>query len=225
MSKVLILLASAALLLCASCKMPFGSKKLETMNQKLSYAIGMEMGNQLKEAKSYIDPKAFMEGFQATLNGTKTQMTPAEAQSVEREMFGRIQKEISEKNAKEADKFLATNKSKPGVMTTASGLQWEVVTPGSGPKPLPTDRVKVHYRGTLTDGSEFDNSYTRGQPAVFPVNAVIPGWSEALQLMNVGGKYKLAIPSALAYGDRGAPPKIGPGATLLFDVELISIEK
>jgi len=128
-----------------------------------------------------------------------------------------------EKNKKEAEEFLAKNKAKPGVVTTASGLQYEVITEGTGPKPTADDRVTVNYRGTLLDGSQFDSSYDCGQPATFPVSGVIPGWVEAMQLMPVGSKYKLYIPPELAYQERGAGNAIGPNSLLIFEVELLAI--
>lgn len=128
-------------------------------------------------------------------------------------------------NKQEGAAFLATNAKKPGVMTAASGLQYQVLTQGSGAKPSATDNVTVHYRGTTIDGKEFDSSYSRGAPATFPLNRVIAGWTEGLQLMPEGSKYRLFIPSNLAYGEQGAGPDIGPNATLIFDVELIKIEK
>jgi FKBP-type peptidyl-prolyl cis-trans isomerase len=127
-------------------------------------------------------------------------------------------------NKKEGEAFLAANKSKPGVVTLPSGLQYKILTAGTGPKPTATDSVNCNYRGTLIDGKEFDSSYKRGKPVTFPVTGVIKGWTEALQLMPVGSKWQLFIPSDLAYGDRGAGADIGPGATLVFEVELISIE-
>ena len=132
---------------------------------------------------------------------------------------------LAEKNMEEGEKFLSENKKKKGIVTTKSGLQYIVLSEGNGARPKATDKVKVHYKGTLIDGTEFDSSYKRGEPAVFQVKGVIPGWTEALQLMKVGSKYNLFIPSNLAYGQRGAGSKIGPNVTLIFEVELLSIEK
>ena len=134
-------------------------------------------------------------------------------------------KASSEKNTQEGETFLAANKTKPGVITTASGLQYIIEKQGTGPKPKATDKVKVNYEGTLIDGKIFDSSIKRGQPVEFPVNGVIPGWTEALQLMPVGSKFKLFVPANLGYGDRGAGPDIGPGAVLIFEVELLGIVK
>jgi FKBP-type peptidyl-prolyl cis-trans isomerase FklB len=135
------------------------------------------------------------------------------------------QKVAGEKNRKEAEAFLAENKKKEGVKVTASGLQYKVIKAGTGPMPKADDTVVTHYRGTLTDGTEFDSSYKRNEPATFPVKGVIKGWTEALQMMPVGSKWQLVIPGDLAYGERGSPPKIGPNATLQFDIELIEIKK
>jgi len=134
-------------------------------------------------------------------------------------------KKLGEKNRKEGEAFLAANKKKEGVKTLASGLQYKVIKPGTGKKPKSTDTVTTHYRGTLIDGTEFDSSYNRGQPATFPVHGVIPGWTEALQLMEEGAKWQLFIPSKLGYGERGAGQAIGPNATLIFEVELVSVQE
>jgi FKBP-type peptidyl-prolyl cis-trans isomerase FklB len=136
-----------------------------------------------------------------------------------------LAKMAGEKNQKEGEAFLAENKKKEGVITLPSGLQYKVIKAGSGNKPKATDTVTVHYQGTLVNGTEFDSSYRRGQPVSFPVNGVIPGWTEALQLMEAGAKWQIVIPSNLAYGDRGAGPQIGPNATLIFEIELISIQE
>jgi FKBP-type peptidyl-prolyl cis-trans isomerase FklB len=136
-----------------------------------------------------------------------------------------LAKIVGEKNQKEGEAFLAENKKKEGVITLPSGLQYKVIKAGSGNKPKATDTVSVHYQGTLVNGTEFDSSYRRGQPVSFPVNGVIPGWTEALQLMEAGAKWQIVIPSNLAYGDRGAGPQIGPNATLIFEIELISIQE
>ncbi|MCA9399815.1 MAG: FKBP-type peptidyl-prolyl cis-trans isomerase, partial [Candidatus Omnitrophica bacterium] len=146
------------------------------------------------------------------------------AQNVQQKVI-KQQKEISTKNAEESEAFLAANKEKEGVKTTESGLQYLVLSEGDGPTPTAASRVKVHYSGTLIDGTEFDSSYKRGQPAVFPVGAVIKGWTEALQMMKVGSKYKLFIPSNLAYGKQGAGAIVGPNAVLIFEVELLGIEE
>src|SRR5437762_9878216 len=170
-------------------------------------------------------------GLKDGLSGAKPLLSPEEVRQVMtqfskdmREKTAAANKEAADRNAKEGEKFLAENKAKPGVKTTASGLQYKVLTEGSGAAPKETDTVVTNYRGTLIDGTEFDSSYKRNEPATFPVNRVIKGWTEALQLMKPGAKYQLFIPASLAYGERGAGQTIGPNATLIFDVELLSIK-
>jgi FKBP-type peptidyl-prolyl cis-trans isomerase FklB len=203
---------------------------LKTQKDKFSYAIGMRMGASFKKQSVPVDPAILMRGIKDSMAG-KTVLTDEEAQSaimeVQKEMQGKQQeklKEAAEVNKKEGETFLAANKSKEGVVTLPSGLQYKIEKAGTGPKPTPNDSVVCNYRGTLIDGKEFDSSYKRGQPATFPVTGVIKGWTEALQLMPVGSKWQLFIPADLAYGDRGAGGDIGPGATLIFDIELLSIE-
>ncbi len=204
---------------------------LTTQKQKFSYAIGMKMGANFKKQSVPVDPAILARGIRDALAGNKTLLTDDEAQAaiqeVQKEMQAKQQekqKAAAEVNKKEGEAFLAANKSKPGVVTLPSGLQYKILTAGTGPKPTATDSVNCNYRGTLIDGKEFDSSYKRGKPVTFPVTGVIKGWTEALQLMPVGSKWQLFIPSDLAYGDRGAGADIGPGATLVFEVELISIE-
>ena len=202
-----------------------GDKKAE-----YSYMVGMDVGRGLGSIKDDIDMNVVIQALQASIKGDKTTMTEAESLSVRQEFMQKLQakqaaktKEDAEKNQKEGDDFLAKNKSKSGVKVTASGLQYEVVKAGNGPKPKVTDSVKVDYTGTKIDGTKFDSSVDRGQPATFPLNGVIPGWTEGMQLMPVGSEYRFYIPAKLAYGERG-PGAIGPNATLIFDVKLISIE-
>lgn len=206
--------------------------KLNNDKAKVSYAIGQQIGMGLQQIKDEVDLSAVKQGLDDAVNGREPKLGPEEARQVmqdfQRNMMSRrpgMDPASAEKNAKEGKAFLEANASKPGVKTTASGLQYKVVKQGSGAKPKATDRVKVDYKGTLIDGKEFDSSYKRGQPAVFPVNGVIKGWSEALQLMPVGSKYQLFIPSALAYGEMGQGQDIGPNSVLVFDVELHSVEK
>ena len=206
--------------------------KLTTEKEKVSYMVGMDMAGGLTQIKDEIDIAIMLQALESTLKGEKTLLTTEEHAAVRQAFVTRMQaaqqekqKAAAEKNKAEGDKFLAANKSKAGVKTTASGLQYQVITEGKGPKPGPTDQVKVHYLGTLIDGTKFDSSYDRGEPAQFALNGVIPGWGEALQLMNTGSKYKLFIPSTLAYGDKGTPGPIGPNATLIFEVELVEILK
>ena len=201
---------------------------LKTEKDKVSYMVGADVGRGLTQIKDELDLKIVIQALQDEFNGSKTLMTQEEGQAVRQEFMTRLQakrvadeKVAAEKNKKEGDAYLAKNKAKAGVKTTASGLQYEVIKQGTGPKPKATDTVKVNYLGTKVDGTKFDSSYDRNEPATFPLNGVIKGWGEALQLMPVGSKYKLAIPADLAYGEQ-APPSIGPNATLIFDVKLIS---
>lgn len=210
----------------------FAQDKLETEKDKISYVVGMQVGSSLSQIKDEIDLDIVFQAIRGSLAGEEPVLSQEEAMAVQQAFAQKLQarraaevQEAAAKNKAEGDKFLAANKSKPGVKTTDSGLQYQVVEQGKGPKPAETDTVKVHYTGTLLDGTKFDSSVDRGQPAQFALNAVIPGWTEALQLMPVGSKYKLWIPSDLGYGDRGTPGPIGPNQTLVFDVELIEIVK
>jgi FKBP-type peptidyl-prolyl cis-trans isomerase FklB len=205
---------------------------LKTKKDKLSYAIGMDIGKNLKKQPVELNPEVISQGLWDAMSDGKTLMTDQEYKetmtSFRTEMTQKQtaqMKESGDRNKKEGEKFIADNKKKEGVITTASGLQYKIITKGTGASPKATDTVSVHYKGTLIDGKEFDSSYRRGQPASFPVNGVIKGWTEALQLMKEGSKWQLFIPSELAYGDRGAGRDIGPNSTLIFDVELISIKK
>jgi FKBP-type peptidyl-prolyl cis-trans isomerase FkpA len=197
----------------------------------ISTMVGMDVGRGLTQIKDDIDIKVVEQALEATLKGDKTALTQEEALQVRQEFMKTLQakrvaeqKAAADKNKKEGEAFLAANKSKSGVKTTASGLQYMVEKEGTGAKPKATDTVKVNYLGTKIDGTKFDSSYDRGQPATFPLNGVIKGWSEGLQLMPVGSKYKLFVPADLAYGENG-PGQIGPNATLIFEVELLDIEK
>lgn len=198
---------------------------------KVSTMVGMDIGRGLVQIKDDIDIKVVEQALEATLKGDKTSLTQEEALQVRQAFMQQMQakrvaeqKVIADKNKKEGTDFLAANKAKTGVKTTASGLQYVAEKEGTGPKPKATDTVKVNYLGTKINGEKFDSSYDRGQPATFPLNGVIKGWSEGLQLMPVGSKYKLFVPSDLAYGEN-APGQIGPNATLIFEVELLDIEK
>jgi len=189
------------------------------------------MGANFKKQNVPVDPSILARGIKDSLAGGKTLLTDEEAQgaimAVQKDMQQKMQEKNQEAaagNKKEGETFLAANKSKDGVVTLPSGLQYKVLTAGTGPKPTTTDSVVCNYRGTLINGTEFDSSYKRGKPATFPVTGVIKGWTEALQLMPVGSKWQLFIPSDLAYGDRAASAEIGPGSTLIFDIELLSIE-
>jgi FKBP-type peptidyl-prolyl cis-trans isomerase len=203
--------------------------KLETEDQRFSYALGMDFGSYLKGLGEKFDLAVIQKGMNdAYTPGSQLLMTTEEAAKAQ-ENFGKRQQEklmaMLNANKDAAKKFLEENKGKEGMKTTASGLQYKVVKEGSGPKPTNSDTVKVHYRGTLLDGSEFDSSHKRNEPARFRVDQVIPGWTEALQLMGVGSVYEIYLPPDLAYGDRGAPPVIQPGSLLKFEVELLEIVK
>jgi len=205
---------------------------LTTQKEKVSYAIGMQIGKNLSREGVDIDTAIFLRGLVDQVTGSKPLMTDEEAHTVisklQQETMARREAEmkaVGETNKKEGDTFLAENKKKEGVVTLPSGLQYKIVKQGTGPKPVATDNVVCNYRGTLINGKEFDSSYKRGQPATFPVNAVIKGWTEVLQLMPLGSKYQVWIPSELAYGSRPGSPEIGPNATLIFDIELLEIKK
>jgi FKBP-type peptidyl-prolyl cis-trans isomerase FklB len=204
---------------------------LKTQKDKFSYALGMKMGANLHKQSVPVDPNMLARGLKDALAGGKTLLTDDEAQAAIMEVQNDLRKKQQEKmqqagegNKKEGEAFLAANKGKEGVVTLPSGLQYKILKEGTGPKPTASDSVVCNYRGTLINGTEFDSSYKRGQPATFPVSGVIKGWTEALQLMPVGSKWQLFIPSDLAYGEHGPSPEIGPNSTLTFEVELLSIE-
>ena len=197
---------------------------------KISYMVGMDIGRGLTQIKDDLDVKVVEQALEATLKGEKTTLTTDEALQVRQAFMQQMQakrvaeqKQSADKNKTEGTAFLAKNKSKSGVKTTASGLQYEVEKEGTGPKPKATDTVKVNYLGTKIDGTKFDSSYDRGQPATFPLNRVIPCWTQGVQRMKVGGKAQLVCPPAIAYGERGAGTTIPPNATLRFEVELLEI--
>jgi len=203
-----------------------------SFEEKLSYSMGFEVGNYFKGAGGDIQQKLLIQGIKDAYDGGKPALTPEEMAGVQKQFAVKMQeKQKAEmaamlvKNKEAGDAYLENNKQKAGVKVTESGLQYEVLKAGEGPKPTSADRVKVHYVGTLIDGKEFDNSIKRGEPAVFGVGQVIKGWSEAMQLMNVGSKYRLVIPSDLAYGEKGVSPSIQPNSVLVFEVELLGIEK
>src|SRR5216117_3147049 len=223
--KYFILIVSASLL----ALLLFGQDKspqLKDQKDKVSYGIGMNIGFNLSRQKVDINPDILAAGIKDAIAG-KPQLTSDQVKDVmaqfEKDMEQK-QKQAGEKNKTEGAKFLEENKKKPGVKTTASGLEYKVEKEGTGAQPKATDMVTVNYRGTLIDGTEFDSSYKRGQPATFPVNVVIKGWTEALQLMKQGSKYQLFIPSNLAYGERAMGPDIGPNSTLIFEVELQEVK-
>ena len=204
---------------------------LPTKKDQVSYAIGMNIGKGLHRDSIEVDPNVILQGLKDGLGDGKTLMTDDQAKQslMQLQMEVRAQQEAKRKqdaleNQKAGEAFLAANKSKPGVITTADGLQYKIITQGTGAKPTIDDVVTVNYKGTLINGKEFDSSYKRGEPATFPVRGVIKGWTEALQLVPVGTKFELWLPPDLAYGEHGAGEDIGPNETLVFEVELMSIK-
>lgn len=222
MKKLLLILVCAML---ASCGHTTKAQNEMTNDQKMSYALGVNSGDQFRNLGLEIDIDMFIQGIKDGI-ANSNKFTPEEMQAA----FGYLdsvaranQNKAVEKEKAAGAEFLAKNKKEKGVVETASGLQYKVVKEGTGKKPLATDKVKVHYKGTLLDGTVFDSSYDRGEPITFPLNGVIKGWTEGLQLMSEGSKYILYIPSDLGYGDRGAGGQIKPGATLIFEVELLEV--
>ena len=204
---------------------------LKTDKDKVSYAIGVNIGKSMRKDTVDVDPAIFSRGMKDAMAGGKLLLTDDEIKATLTKLQTdlRARQEVAmqkagEINKKAGDDFLAQNKTKEGVVALPDGLQYKILKEGNGPKPAATDSVVCNYRGTLIDGTEFDSSYKRGQPATFPVNGVIKGWTEAVQLMPVGSKWQLFVPTDLAYGNRGAGPDIGPNATLIFEVELLSIQ-
>jgi len=204
---------------------------LKTKKEKVSYSVGVTFGKNIKTQDLNLDQRLFLQGVKDGLDGSKTKMSEKEIEetmvSFQQEMTNKMQaKQMADgkKNKTEGEAFLAANKKKEGVVTLPSGLQYKILKAGDGPKPTKEQTVKCHYSGTTIDGKEFDSSYKRGEPTEFPVGQVIPGWTEALQLMPVNSKWQLFIPSDLAYGERGAGQMIGPNAALIFEVELLSIK-
>ncbi len=205
---------------------------LKNEKDKISYSMGVDIGKRLKQQSIDFDPDLFAKGLKDVYSGGEVLLTDQEIKETltafQKTLIAKqaeARKHMGEKNKQEGDAFLAENKQKEGVTTLPSGLQYTVIEAGTGKTPKATDTVVTNYRGTLINGTEFDSSYKRGKPATFPVNGVIKGWTEALQLMKEGAKWKLFIPSDLAYGERGAGNTIGPNATLIFDIELISVKE
>ena len=200
------------------------AQNLNTEMEKVSYSLGVNVAKSVKnQGLESIDSEAIAQAFTDVFEGNELKISEQESNVILQEYFGKLAQKAQSANVEAGQKFLAENGKRDGVVTTATGLQYEVLAEGSGDSPKETEQVTVHYHGTLIDGTVFDSSVERGQPATFPVNGVVPGWVEALQLMKPGAKYKLFIPSNLAYGERGAGGSIGPNATLIFEVELISI--
>lgn len=225
-------LAIALIVAVSSCQQGgTQSVKLETSADSVSYAIGVLVGaNNLKQVQSApgsedINMETMAAAFRAASLEEEALLTQEDANSVVRTFFESAGKREAQKNLEEGNAFLEQNKTREGITVTESGLQYEILKKGDGPKPTAEDQVRVHYHGTLIDGTVFDSSVDRGEPAVFGVSQVIPGWTEALQLMPVGSKWKLYIPANIAYGERGAGGKIGPNAALIFEVELLEIVK
>ncbi|MDP5172301.1 MAG: FKBP-type peptidyl-prolyl cis-trans isomerase [Bacteroidia bacterium] len=208
------------------------AQSLKTKQDSISYMLGADLAKNLSSQGMVLSADFVSQGMADIFEGKESLFNEATSQELmtafQNEMRGAQMKKAQEaaaENVAAGEAFLAENAQKEGVKTTESGLQYEVITEGTGAKPLATNVVEVHYEGRLLDGTIFDSSYQRGQPATFPLNRVIAGWTEGLQLMPVGSKYRLYIPSSLGYGPQGSPPTIGPGATLVFDVELISIQQ
>ena len=220
------LIAACAVLLLAAGVCAAQEPALQTQKEKASYVVGVFLGKDMKSKGVDLNTDTFIRGFRDGITGAKPALSDQEAQevmdSLNRELAEKRKVELA-KSAAQEETFLAQNKQKPGVKTLPSGLQYKVLKEGSGVSPTLYDSVTVQYRGTLLDGTEFDSSYKRNKPATFQVSAVIPGWSEALQLMTPGAKWQFFIPSKLAYGQAGVEGTIPPNATLIFEVELISI--
>jgi FKBP-type peptidyl-prolyl cis-trans isomerase len=220
----------AAAFLLSGCGSDYGSASLDTDDQKASYGIGRQMGQNLKPAQSRLDMAAFLRGVQEAMADVEpavpdsvVQMAlEAFSQAVMEEQQAQ-QEAAATRNLEEGQAYLAENGAKEGVVTTESGLQYEVLREGDGPSPTADSRVSIHYKGTLIDGTQFDSSYDRNEPAVFGVGGVIAGFSEALQLMPVGSHYRFVVPGDLAYGPGGSGQTIGPNATLIFEIELLEI--
>ena len=225
-------LVSAVLGLCIAMPAVSQSAAPTSFEEKISYSMGFEVGNYFKGAGGDIQQEFLIKGIEDAFKGATPSLTPDEMQAIQKEFAQKMQaqqqvkmEEMKAKNLATGMKYLEENKKKEGVVVTESGLQYKILKQGEGEKAKPTDKVKVEYVGTLIDGTEFDSTAQHGEPAQFQVDQVIKGWGEALQLMNVGTKLHLVIPADLAYGENGAAPKIQPNSVLVFDVELISIEK
>lgn len=228
MNRNLVIIAATAAL--ASSFALAQTEELETPEERLSYTIGMDIGQSLAGQDMPLDIDILMQGLRASYLGEETLLTQEEALAEREQFIQRRQQQLAEErgeearvNAEEGEAFLAANAEKEGVTVTDSGLQYRVITEGEGASPDADDRVTVHYRGKLINGVEFDSSYARGEPATFGLSQVIPGWTEGVQLMKEGAKYEFFVPSELAYGEQGRPGPIGPNATLIFEVELLEV--
>lgn len=225
-----LLIAILGIILLAGTVSAESDTVLKTEKDRLSYGVGLDIGNSLKSQSLDVDPDILSQGIKDVLSGNTPLMTEQDFRetmaNLKKEMMAKQEsqmKDAAERNKREGEAFLSENSQKEGIVTLSSGLQYEVIHAGSGDSPKATDSVTVNYKGSLIDGTEFDSSYKRGEPATFKVNGVIQGWIEALQLMKPGSIWKLYIPSALAYGERGAGRQIGPNAALIFEVELLSV--
>jgi FKBP-type peptidyl-prolyl cis-trans isomerase len=231
---VFIILMAAAVSMSTSCQQGgAGSKKvnLKTQTDSVSYALGILIGTNTKSnldnapGKDQINLDILAESFHLMIKGEKLPMTAEAANAMVSGFFQSMSQKAGQDNLEKGNAFLEQNKSRQGVTTTESGLQYEIIKAGTGEKPVDTDEVKVHYHGTLIDGTVFDSSVERNEPVTFPVTGVIPGWTEALKLMPVGSKWKIYLPAKIAYGEQGAGGKIGPNSALVFEVELLEIVK
>ncbi len=236
--RIVVMIAISAVLSLAGQAFAEDAAPLKDKKEKISYSIGVDIGTTMKRQPFEVDPDLLAKGIKDSVSGGKMLMTDNEVRTtlmdLQKELQAKQQeqmkgqqeqmKKAGEKNKKDGEAFLAANAKKDGVKVLPSGLQYKVIASGKGAMPKATDTVETNYRGTLIDGTEFDSSYKRGQAATFPVNRVIPGWTEALQLMKVGDKWQLFIPPNLGYGERGAGGDIGPNATLVFEVELLGIK-
>jgi FKBP-type peptidyl-prolyl cis-trans isomerase FklB len=222
-----LLIIPIAVLALASLSFGQDKPQLKDLKDKVSYSVGLNVGANFKKQGQELNPDALLAGVKDALSGKTPALNENELKETMEAWSKQMedkQKVVGEKNAADATKFLAENKKKDGVKTTASGLQYKVMKEGAGAQPKETDTVTVNYRGTLINGTEFDSSYKRGQPATFPINGVIKGWTEALQLMKTGSKYQLFIPADLAYGARAVGPDITPNSALIFEVELLEVK-
>ncbi len=228
--KSLLLIFAVVSFIASSCqKGGMGKVSLKTDIDSTSYALGVLIAQQNKQSLEtvpggdQINIDMLAAAFRQVLKGDSTLLNPTEANEMVSDFFQKMSEKVAQENLEEGNAFLEKNKAREGIKTTESGLQYEIITEGTGPKPTAEDMVKVHYHGTLIDGKVFDSSVDRGEPAQFPVGGVIPGWVEALQLMPVGSKWKIYLPASLGYGERGAGGNIEPNAALIFEVELLEI--
>lgn len=217
-------IASFALIAALVLPAAAADKKPATLEERVSYGIGLNIGRDFKDKGFEVKPDLLAQGIRDVLAGGELLMTDDEVRQTIMELQQVLQEKLAARNKAEGDAFLAANAKKDGVKVTDSGLQYRVIKEGTGATPKADSTVKVNYRGTLVDGTEFDSSYKRGQPATFQLNKVIPGWTEGLQLMKAGGKYEFVLPPDLAYGERGAGQVIGPNSVLVFEVELLEVQ-